>query len=179
MYAVRLSDGSEVWRKTFEQSGFIAGAAVHDGRIYLGDFNGIVRALDAADGKLLWEQTTAGESYAAPNVVGDRVLVTSEAGELVSLAVETGELEWRFQIEAPLRCWPTVVAGRVLLAGCDERVHAIDIATGQEVAGTDIDGPTGSTPAVFDGLDFFGTEQGSFYAIRAETMEISVAVSRP
>ena len=81
--------------------------------------------------------------YAAPNVVDGRVLVTTEAGELISLDAETGEQQWHFQIEAPLRCWPTVVDGRVLLAGCDERVHAVDVATGKEVDGVDIDGPTG------------------------------------
>ncbi|QEG32888.1 outer membrane protein assembly factor BamB family protein [Bythopirellula goksoeyrii] len=173
LYAYQLSDGTEVWHQKFENSGFIAGPTFHDGRIYIGDFNGIIRAVDAKNGDLIWEYEAQGESYAAPNVVGDHVLATTESGELVALDLESGELQWKFQIEAPLRCWPTVVEGHVLLAGCDERVHAIDIASGKEVAGVDIDGPTGSTPAVFDGKALFGTEQGSFYAIRVPAMEIA------
>ena len=171
-YAYRLSDGSEVWKQKFEDSGFLAGAAFHENRLYVGDFNGVIRAIDAADGKELWQYTAKGEAYAAPNVVDGRVLVTTEAGELVSLAAYSGELQWQFQIEAPLRCWPTVVGGRVLLAGCDERVHAVDVTNGEEVDGVDIDGPTGATPAMLNGNALFGTEQGSFYAIDSKTMEI-------
>lgn len=165
LYAYRLSDGSEIWKTKFEDSGFLAGAAFHEHRLYVGDFNGIVRGIDATNGQELWQYQTKGEAYAAPNVVDRRVLVSTEAGELVSLTAESGELQWQFQIEAPLRCWPTVVDGRVLLAGCDERVHAVDVTNGKEVAGVDIDGPTGATPAMFKGHALFGTEQGSFYSI--------------
>ncbi|MDZ4659035.1 MAG: PQQ-binding-like beta-propeller repeat protein [Bythopirellula sp.] len=172
-YAYRLSDGSEVWKKKFDNSGFLAGAAFHENRLYVGDFNGVIRALEAKDGKELWQYQAKGESYAAPNVVDGRVLATTEAGELLALNAETGELEWQFQIEAPLRCWPTVVDGRVLLAGCDERVHAVDVATGKEVAGVEIDGPTGSTPGMFNEHALFGTEQGSFYSINSKNMEIT------
>jgi outer membrane protein assembly factor BamB len=172
-YAYNLSDGSEIWQQKFEASGFLAGAAFHDNRLYVGDFNGVIRALDAVDGKELWKYEAKGEAYAAPNVVDGRVLVTTEAGELISLDAQTGEQQWHFQIEAPLRCWPTVVEGRVLLAGCDERVHAVDVATGEEVAGVDIDGPTGATPAMLNGNALFGTEQGSFYAIDSQNMEIA------
>jgi outer membrane protein assembly factor BamB len=171
-YAFKLSDGEEVWHTKFNDSGFLAGAAFDNGRLYVGDFNGIVRAIDAKNGKELWQHEAQGEVYAAPNVVGGRVLVTTEAGELLSLSAETGEEDWKFQIEAPLRCWPTVVDGRVLLAGCDERVHVVDIKTGKEVSGVDIDGPTGATPAILNGRALFGTEQGSFYAIDADKVEI-------
>jgi outer membrane protein assembly factor BamB len=178
-YAFKLADGEEVWSTKFEDSGFLAGAAFDNERLYVGDFNGIVRAIDAKNGKELWQHEAQGEVYAAPNVVEGRVLVTTEAGELLSLVAETGELQWTFQIEAPLRCWPTVVDGRVLLAGCDERVHAVDIATGKEVNGVDIDGPTGATPAIHDGRALFGTEQGSFYAIDTSKLEITWRHSDP
>ena len=171
-YAYNLTDGSEIWRQKFADSGFLAGGAFHDNRLYVGDFNGVIRALAAADGKELWKYEAKGEAYAAPNVVDGRVLVTTEAGELISLDEETGQEQWHFQIEAPLRCWPTVVEGRILLAGCDERVHAVDIVTGKEVAGVDIDGPTGSTPAILSDKALFGTEQGSFYAIDSKNMKI-------
>lgn len=173
MYAFRLSDGEKIWQQKFEDSGFLAGAAVQGNRLYIGDFNGVIRALDAASGNELWKYEAKGEAYASPNIVDGKVLVTTEAGELISLDAETGKQEWHFQIEAPLRCWPTVVDGRVLLAGCDERVHAVDIQTGKEVAGVDIDGPTGSTPAMVNGNALFGTEQGSFYSINSQSMEIN------
>jgi len=172
-FALQLSDGKVLWKRHFEDSGFLAAAAVVDQRIFVGDFNGVVRALDAETGADIWSYTAEAEFFAAPNVVEDQVLVTTEAGELISLDAETGKLNWLFQIEAPLRCWPTVVAGQVFLAGCDERLHAVDITTGKEVTGIDIDGPTGSTPAAAGGNVLFGTEQGTFYSIATQPLEIN------
>lgn len=165
-YALKLSDGSEVWKKSFPKSGFLAGAAVVDGRVFVGDFNGIVRCLDAASGEELWQYEARGEVYAGPNVVEGRVLVTTEAGELLALDAATGEVQWKFEIDAPLRSWPLVAEGRVLLAGCDSRLHAIDVETGQEIEGMDLDGQTGSTPALWDNSVLFGTVAGTFYRIR-------------
>ena len=173
VYALNLADGSTRWEQECEDSGFIAGGIVHGEQFTIGDYNGIIRSLDKATGNELWKFEMQGESYAAPYADANRILVTSEAGELVSLDPTTGEKQWEFQIEAPLRCWPTVVDGKVMLAGCDERLHAVEVESGKEVALTDIDGPTGSTPAVYDGKVLFGTEQGSFYAIEASSMEVA------
>ena len=54
-----------------------------------------------------------------------------------------------------------------MLAGCDSKLHFIDVASGAEVASVDIDGPTGSTAAIQGDRVFFGTEGGTFYAIDA------------
>jgi len=171
-YAIRLDDGETLWKQEFPDSGFLAGAAVKDGRVYVGDFNGVVRALSTESGDLLWSQEGLGEIYAAPNVVDDLVLVVSESGDFIALAVEDGAEQWRFEIDAPLRSWPTVVDGRVYLAGCDGKLHVVEVATGKAIDSVSIDGPTGSTPAVLDGAVLFGTEQGSFYSISLDPLEI-------
>ncbi len=172
LHVVTLNDGELIWKKFFKDSGFTEAAAYEDGRIVVSDFDGIVRCLDAKDGKVLWSYEARSESYAAPNIHDGKVLLTLEAGELLALDLENGEPLWQFQIEAPLRCWPTVVKDKVLLAGCDQRFHAVDITNGKAAAGIDIDAQTGSTPAVLDGQVFFGTEQGTFYSIAADTLQV-------
>ena len=173
-YAIALSNGDLLWKQTFKESGFTEAAAFVDGRIVVTDFNGMVRCLDATkNGEEIWSHEAASESYAAPNVHDDTVLLTLEAGRLLALDLKTGDRQWEYRIEAPLRCWPTVVEGRVLLAGCDQRLHAVDIATGKEASGRDIDSQTGATPAVMDGNIYFGTEEGTFYSIAAKTMEVN------
>jgi len=172
-YAYRLADGELEWKKSFPDCGFLAGATFANDRLFVGDYNGVVRALDASSGELLWKtELLRAEVYAPPNVVEGHVLVTSESGELASFDSATGKHLWTYEIEAPLRCWPTVVEGNVLLAGCDGRLHVVDVTTGKETAGIDIDGPTGSTPAIMAGNALFGTEQGSFYSIQQEPLEI-------
>ena len=56
-------------------------------------------------------------------------------------------------------------SGHVVLAGCDSRLHIIDVESGKEIDSVEIDAPTGSTPAMRDERVYFGTEGGTFYAI--------------
>jgi outer membrane protein assembly factor BamB len=60
-------------------------------------------------------------------------------------------------------------------AGCDGKLHVIHAESGKEVAGVDIGGPTGSTPAALSGRAFFGTEQGAFFAIDVPANGIDAA----
>ena len=69
-------------------------------------------------------------------------------------------------------CMPTVAAERVLLAGCDGKLHAVNVNNGELVGTVDIGGPTGSTPAVHGNHAFFGTEQGVFFAISATDISV-------
>jgi outer membrane protein assembly factor BamB len=164
-HAVRLADGNRVWTQEFFDSGFAAGAAIEKGLIYVGDVNGIVRCLAASDAKEKWNQKLEGEVNAGPTPHGDYVLFTCEAGTLTWLNKEDGKPHNTFRIEAPLRCTPTIVAGRVVLAGCDSRLHIIDVESGKEIDSVEIDAPTGSTAAMRGDRAYFGTEGGTFYAI--------------
>jgi len=164
-HAVQLADGKRVWTKDFADSGFAAGAAIEKSRIYVGDVNGMVRCLSASDGRENWNQKLEGEVYAGPTPNGDYVLFTCEAGTLSWLNKKDGKPHNTFHIEAPLRCTPTIAAGRVVLAGCDSRLHIIDVESGKETDSVEIDAPTGSTPAMRDERAYFGTEGGTFYAI--------------
>ena len=112
-----------------------------------------------------WNQKLEGEVYAGPTPNGDYVLFTCEAGTLTWLNKKDGKPHNTFRIEAPLRCTPTIAAGRVVLAGCDSRLHIIDVESGKEIDSVEIDAPTGSTAAMRDERAYFGTEGGTFYAI--------------
>ena len=168
-HAVKLVDGKPVWAKPFKDASFGAGAAVDNGSIFVGDADGVVRCLAIADGAERWTKKLEGQVYAGPTPNGNDILFTCEAGTLTCHSKKDGKIRWVFHIEAPLRCTPTISAGRVVLAGCDARLHVIDVANGKETDGVDIDGPTGSTPAMHDERVYFGTEGGTFYAVSIST----------
>ncbi|RIK73258.1 MAG: serine/threonine protein kinase [Planctomycetota bacterium] len=165
-HAVQLATGAPVWTRKFDQTGFVAGSAVADGRVYCVDFNGMVRALDAATGEPAWEFATETALYAAPNVHQGIVLIAAESGQLFALDAITGKEKWKpFSIDQPLRCWPTVVGGRVLVAGCDGRLHAVDVNSGEAVESVDIGGPADGMPAVVGNRVYFCTAGGVFHAM--------------
>lgn len=183
-YALRLEDGSVIWKRKYRDevlttgdgkslfrpdaidTGFLNGVAVAGGRIYATDYNGMLRCLDAANGDVLWNLNTDSELYAAPNVHDQRVLLVTESGELLSIEADTGEVRWKFSIDQPLRCWPTVVDGQALVAGCDAQLHVIDVQTGKKAQESiEISGPPDAMPAVFDGHVYFCTAGGVFHVM--------------
>ncbi len=84
------------------------GVAVRKGKVYVGAFDGRLIALDARNGKKLWETDTVPDhsrSYSitgAPLIVKDKVLIGNGGAEygvrgyISAFDSETGKLAWRF-----------------------------------------------------------------------------------
>ncbi|MFP6649236.1 MAG: PQQ-binding-like beta-propeller repeat protein, partial [Pirellulaceae bacterium] len=112
------------------------------------------------------------EIDSSANFYKDKVLIGSQDATLYCLNAADGELAWKYEIADQIRCSPTIVGNRCFLAGCDGRLHIIDIDEGKPVADVLLDGPTGVTPAVLGDRVFFGTEGGVFFAIDWRKAEV-------
>ena len=173
-YAIDLATGKELWSKKFNEAMFTSAAAVAGERLWVGDLAGKLRCLRTADGSLVWEQQLDAEMMAGPMLYEEQLLTTTEGGTFTSFEAATGKVNWQQKIDAPLRCMATVVDGKAMIAGCDSKLHVYNLADGKEVGSIAIDGPTGSTPAARDGKIYFGTEEGTFYAIDTTTDPMTV-----
>ena len=171
-HAVSLETGEERW--SFKTDvGFPSAAAVSSDPgvplVVVGDAAGIVRAFDRATGEIRWEHRTEGEISGGPAIMAaagtTRVLVGSQDATLSALNLSDGTVAWTHTIADQIRCSPTVAGDVVFVAGCDGKLHLIDVTTGRETAAVPIDGPTGTTPAAQGNRVFFGTEGGRFYGI--------------
>jgi outer membrane protein assembly factor BamB len=106
----RVSTGQPVWRHRdpvrFYESNAGAGPrgtpTLSDGRVYTFGGTGILNALDAATGAVIWSRTVASESAtetpmwgfsSSPLVVNDIVIVAAE-GKLAAFDVATGKPRW-------------------------------------------------------------------------------------
>ncbi|MBL7185047.1 MAG: PQQ-binding-like beta-propeller repeat protein [Phycisphaerae bacterium] len=95
------------------------------GSVFTGGPDGIVRAVDAASGKLKWKAYTGGAVRISPTVWEGRVFVGSGDGWVYSFKAKTGKLIWRFRAAPAERkipvygalssTWPA--AGGVLVDG--------------------------------------------------------------
>lgn len=105
-----LHTGALVWRHTdparFWEAiggpGPRATPTVHEGRVYALGATGVLNALNAADGSVVWSRNVGTDAdvavpgwgfSASPLVVGD-VLVAAAEGRLIGYALESGELLW-------------------------------------------------------------------------------------
>jgi outer membrane protein assembly factor BamB len=93
------------------------------------------------------------------------VLFGSQDATLYCLNAKTGELVWKYTAGDQIRCSPTIVGDRAFVAGCDGKLHIVDLTKGEAAASVPIDSPTGSTPAVLGDHVFFGTNGSTFYSV--------------
>lgn len=106
----QLSTGEPVWRhrnnvRFYESNGGAGPRAtptLHNGRVYALGATGVLNALDARDGTVIWSRNAAGDTGAplpgwgfagSPLVVGD-VLVVATSGRLAGYDLATGNLKW-------------------------------------------------------------------------------------
>ena len=149
-------DGAVVWRTTspgpvITGSGrFYGGPAVAYGRVFIGNVNGYVLALDADTGAIAWTRALGNFVYSSPAVSEELVYVGSYDGGLYALDAVTGEVRWRFEAGERISGSPSVIGPNVYVSTLarvpkEGRTYALDAATG----GRRMNFPDGRyTPAV-------------------------------
>jgi outer membrane protein assembly factor BamB len=148
---------------------------VHQGRIYVGDWRGLVYALDAKTGRVVWRFQTGGRIKGAVAALGNRVFVGSYDGRLSALDSRTGALQWRsssqdrFGGRGRFYSTPAVAYGRVFIGSTDGKVYAFGAKSGDLLWSRSTGGYVYSSPAVWNKLVLVGSYSGSFFAIDAAT----------
>lgn len=178
LYALDAQSGREQWRR--DVSGGYP-PAIADGIAYLTTTSGEVYALDATSGDVKWvspRQYAEGFS-GSPVVVGNDIYVNSTAG-VFALSRADGSERWLFG--APMSSTPTapaVVDGTVYVgsgdppavnngpisAQPDEKLYALDAASGKEQWAYQLGGVADSTPMVSNGVIYIGASDRTLYAV--------------
>ena len=95
---------------------------------------GALVALDAVTGAERWRLPVANSIKRTPAVADGLAIACTVSGELIAADLNTGEVQWRYQLGDPSSCWiytaPVVVDGVVCLG---EAFHfaGVDLSTGE------------------------------------------------
>ena len=84
LYALKLSDGSVVWKKDLGSALLSAPMLTQDGTLYVSTMNGDVVAVKASDGSVLWTAKTGGRIWATPVLHEDSLYVGNAGGKGLS-----------------------------------------------------------------------------------------------
>jgi alcohol dehydrogenase (cytochrome c) len=130
---------------------------VHDGVMYLPNPRGVIQALDASTGDLLWEyrpesakgQGASGDGNGVQRniaIFGDKVFGATNDAHIIALDARTGKLAWDTRVADSKLGYgytsgPIVVRGKVIagMTGCSRYkedvcfISAYDAATGKEM----------------------------------------------
>jgi eukaryotic-like serine/threonine-protein kinase len=122
---------------TFDAGQMItAEAAIVDGKVFLGNEDGLFLCLDLETGVEVWRFQSEDAITAAPAVSGEVLFVPSNDGKLYALKSDTGEELWQFGADDKISAAPTVVANPtgegewVLVNGYDGITRCLDAMDG-------------------------------------------------
>lgn len=140
-----------------------------------------------------WKFKTNGPVYSSPAVAGGLAIVGSADGKLYAIDVESGSAKWTFATKARITSSPAIQDGVAYFESYDSNFYAVDVATGalkwkfatkgeKRFAAKHMHGilPMSETvpdpfdfylssPAVSNGTVYFGSGDGTVYALDAGT----------
>ncbi|MGD9981234.1 MAG: PQQ-binding-like beta-propeller repeat protein [Hyphomonadaceae bacterium] len=127
---------------TGDRVAIAAPPVIADGRLYFLDAAHRLHAVNASDGRRVWDERlrpSEGRDRVARGggvaTGGGRVYVTTGFGFLAAFDAASGAEIWRTQANAPFQSAPTFAGGRVYAVTNDSELVALDAGTG-EVAWT-------------------------------------------
>ena len=106
-------------------------ASVHGGRVALASTTGQVALLDGLTGKDIWRIKLPDAIQSGVGGDGQRFAVVSQRNEVI--AMENGQVIWRYRLTATSLTPPLVAGGRVFVLSADRTVTALDGASGQKI----------------------------------------------
>ena len=165
LVALRAATGDLVWRLDLGGDPF-GSIVIADGVAYVGPgadvAGGHLRAVDAKTGQLRW---MVDEGLSSPSVTGSTAVSVGAGGIVSARDTATGQERWRFVNSGTNRA-PAIANGTVYLpADTEQRIYALDAATGNVFWQSSVVGGQQCCIAVARGMVFAATTSGSVYAI--------------
>ena len=178
VYALDGETGTLKWKFT---TGNVvhASPAVADGVLYIGSWDRNFYALDAASGKLLWKFETGDDTdtynqvgIASSAAVADgRVYFGCRDSHFYALDAKTGKPKWAFDNKPGwVIASPAVHDGAVYFpTSVGKSFKALDAATGKVIFSYTNRDISFSSPAIVNGVAYYGTTDGWLHAIDIKT----------
>ncbi len=146
-------------------------------RLFVGTREGEVRAINPQNGQTIWQFDLQGEEdvrtvYGEPATAGDTVFAGGYDSILYALAAADGALRSRDLLDDRIVASPSVAGSTVIVGDSAGKVIAYDATDPANLVKkwTFItDGRVWSTPAVAEGVAYFGSLDHNFYAVDMET----------
>jgi outer membrane protein assembly factor BamB len=140
------------------------------GKLYFVNNNGFAFALDADNGKVLWERRIGLLNASSPAYYKHRLyIVNLVPGHIIKLDARTGRVLWKRLLPGRAESSPLAIDGTVYFGCEDGELFALNTRNGHTRWATSLGGPVKSAPAYHDGVLFVGDYGGYMNAVDAKT----------
>lgn len=176
IFALNLESGAELWRFPTEPDGetgpfYAPPLLTSDAVVVAGFGDGKLYAISKNPGTQEWVvEMGAGIVEGAVSTDGG-VIVGNNEGEVFLVDAATREKRLLLKADDPIWATPLVdeISGRAYVASMDHRLYAVDLGRAEPAWVFEAGGALAGTPALSDGVVFFGALNSTFYAIDADT----------
>jgi len=166
VYAIDAKTGTRKWAVSNNGSWVMPSPAVHDGQVFFGTSDtGLLRIVNAATGADIATVDAKFPVYSSPAIANGAAYIGTFGGKLLAIDVKTREILWQFQTEASKRNAPalTKADGKIDFDNMMHRNFYDDMVLG--VARFLTTGSILSSPAIDNGVIYFGSTDGNVYAL--------------
>ena len=168
LYALDAATGRKKWDYPTSKSWVITTPAVRDGVVYAGTSDSArLMAIDAKTGRLRWNFDAKAYMFSSPALAGDLIYVGNHNGKLYAVDAKTGKLAWEFQTESSKTDSLKVLnpdgslnqAAFAPIFGDFQDMY-LDFYRFRSIGGIV------SSPVVDRGVVYFGSMDGTLYALK-------------
>jgi len=141
--------GATVWSRSLNGTWAFVNAAYDSGKVFVINFDGLLKAFDAATGALLWS-VNAGSNCTSPPTAANGIVFTSGAGNVYSVNEANGAVLWTMPVNGGDHSSPAVTLGGVFVSYVGPQAYAFSPITGQQLwhYSCGFEGGGGKTPVV-------------------------------
>ncbi len=176
VYALKLADGTPVWKQPVDTGGSIVGnVAIDNGVAYVGNSEGDLYAIKVADGSLAWSKPfKAGDRiWSAPVVDSSAgiVYVTAMDRHVYAIRADSGTEIWKnTDANGAITSTPSLDGGHLYFGAFDKHLYALDTQNnGREIwkSSPAADNWLWGHPLVQNGMVYTGSLAGTIYGVNA------------
>ena len=134
-------------------------------RVFIGDVDGRVYAIDVGSGVTLWSRPFPGGTFVAGVSVGEMVVFASVTGVVRAFDISNGDLAWEHTGFGSFLAAPLVDGKRIALGSTDRHVHAFDEHGRHLWSSPDLGAPVAGGLASDGESVFVGAENMTFHRL--------------
>ena len=148
-----------------EKSGFEGTPVIADGRVFVGDFEGTMHAIELGTGKELWSVKTKDGFVTAAAVHKGKVVIGDFSGQVYCFDTSTGNQIWSREIEQQVASGANFFEENVLLTSESGSMIALDLNTGEPKWSYATGDQLRSSPTIWKTFSLLGGCDGRLHKI--------------
>jgi len=167
LYALNSTTGEFIWKYPSD-GGIVSKPEIYENNIYFGSEDERLHVVSPHAGRIIWTYYTEGPIRSSPHIADRHVFIGSDDSHLHIINASTGRRAVKIDLGAPIRSKPLVSGDNVFVGVENGEFFCLDFRGKIKWRGRAKRAIT-SSPVLADNVIFYGSVDGTLYAIDAKT----------